>query len=81
MGCKPGFDIAAAFRRQFVVDVSVQLVLGDGNFGVGHDLCLFLIEIILVAFRSPRRKYGLGCNAVSPKNSTTTRSLIKFIIT
>src|SRR6266702_1802212 len=37
---EPRFDIAAAFRRQLVVDVSVQLVFGDGNFRVGHFLSL-----------------------------------------
>jgi hypothetical protein len=33
MRCEPCLDIAAALRRQLVVDVSVQLVFGDGNFG------------------------------------------------
>ena len=35
---EPRLDIAAAFRRQLGVDVSMQLVFGDGNVGVGH-LC------------------------------------------
>ena len=33
---QPRLDIAAAFRRQLVVDVSMKLVFGDGNLGVGH---------------------------------------------
>src|ERR1700682_530054 len=33
---EPCLDIAATFRRQFVVDVGVQLVFGDGDVWVGH---------------------------------------------
>jgi hypothetical protein len=31
MRCEPCLDIAATLRRQFVVDIGVQLVFGDGN--------------------------------------------------
>ena len=42
---EPRLDIATALRRQLVVDVSMQLVFGDGNVAIGHcrRLCLFLI--------------------------------------
>ena len=33
---QPRLDITAPFRRQFVVDVGVQFVFGNGNPGVGH---------------------------------------------
>ena len=40
---EPRLAFAAPFRRQLVVDVSVQFVFGDGNVGLGHcrRLCLF----------------------------------------
>ena len=37
---EPRLDIAATLRRQFVVDIGVQLVFGDGNLWVGHGRCL-----------------------------------------
>ena len=42
---EPRLDVAAAFRRQLVVDVSMQLVFGDGNVAIGHcrRLCPFLV--------------------------------------
>src|SRR5579871_425683 len=80
MGFEPRFDIAAPFRRQFVVDESVQFVFGDGNPGVGHGCRLFSVEMIPAAIRSSRRKCDRVCNSVSPKKSATTRSFIKFVI-
>src|ERR1700722_16653115 len=47
---QPGLNIAATFRRQFVVDEGMQLVFGDGNRWIGHCRCLFLVEIIPVLF-------------------------------
>src|SRR5260370_8575427 len=45
MRCKPRLDVAAPFRRQLAVDVSMQLVFGDGNIGIGHcRLCPVLIK-------------------------------------
>src|ERR1019366_4198554 len=40
MSREPGLDIATTLRRQFVVDIGVQFVFGDGNSWVGHCRCL-----------------------------------------
>src|SRR5258708_37695774 len=45
MGRKPGLDVGTAFRRQFVVDIGVQLIFGNGNASVNHCRCLCLISI------------------------------------
>jgi hypothetical protein len=42
---QPDLDIAATFRRQFIVDIGVQFVFGDGNPGLGHGRCLCPITI------------------------------------
>ena len=45
MRCEPGVDIGATLRRQFAVDISVQLVFGDGNPRIGHGcLCPTRVE-------------------------------------
>jgi hypothetical protein len=49
MACKPRLDIAATFARQLVVDVSMKLVFGDGDLGVGHLSGLCPIRKILSA--------------------------------
>src|SRR5258708_17403677 len=45
---EPCLYIAATLRRQFVIDVGVQLVFGDGNLWGGHGRCLCLILIKIV---------------------------------
>src|ERR1700681_4734449 len=43
---QPRLDITATLRRQFIVDIGVQFVFGDGNLWVGHGrrLCPGSIE-------------------------------------
>src|ERR1700722_8984187 len=54
---QPRLDIAAAFRRQFVVDEGMQLVFGGGNRWIGHCRFLFLVESSgVLPFAPCRRK-------------------------
>src|SRR5258706_15386300 len=73
---EPCLDIAATLRRQFVVDVGVQLVFGDGNLWVGHGrcLCLVLIENCLSAGCniSPHKGWGLENHCDSMPFITST---------
>src|ERR1700722_6270884 len=55
---QPRLDIAAAFRRQLVVDEGMQLVFGDGNRWIGHCRCLFSVEILPVFFPPPSPRAG-----------------------
>jgi hypothetical protein len=52
MDNQPRFDIAAAFGRQFIVDVSMELVFGNGNLRIGHGRRLFSISIVPLFFPS-----------------------------
>jgi len=68
------------YGRQLVVDVSMQLVFGNGNFGVGHisglcsislkkSLCITLATISPAAarWRSPsKRSFDMGSRARKP---------------
>src|ERR1700731_2772376 len=76
---QPRLDIAATFRRQFVVDEGMQFIFGDGNRWIGHCRCLFLVEIIPVFFSSrlagERKKDRLFAN-VSPKSAYMTLVII-----
>src|SRR6266436_4505523 len=70
---EPCLDIAATLRRQFVVDVGVQLVFGDGNLWIAHGRCLCLIKLKIacrpVAISLPARRKDRKTVAAQTRSS------------
>jgi hypothetical protein len=54
MAREPCLDVAAALGRQFVVDIGVQFIFGNGYRMVGHCRYLYYrcLGIIVVSVRS-----------------------------
>src|ERR1700712_3771818 len=79
---QPRLDIAATFRRQFIVDEGMQLVFGDGNHGLGHCRCLSVAIIPLFSSTCPageRRKslcFVIGSSEFACAISFTILSVI-----
>src|SRR5438045_2337889 len=55
---EPCLDIAATLCRQFVVDVGVQFVFGDGDLRVGHGRYLCVISSVSLRRTFSRRPGG-----------------------
>src|SRR5450759_4462281 len=69
---QPRLDIAATLRRQFVVDIGVQFVFGDGNSWVGHCLCLCPSSI--------KKSLSAGCDVPPQGGGTGKPSRLKLVL-
>src|ERR1700752_2856530 len=74
---QPRLDIIATLRRQFIVDIGVQLVFGDGNLWLGHDrrLCPGSIENGWSAARENRHR----STAFIPSVRSSTCTMLAII--